>query len=283
MSKDPAILQIELLFKPLRNVPADNFPGLSTLSTMLNKLVDESQGDYSIKVNQQLITKFATASVEMWHRSVHSFLISASLTKSSPLWSSVSGYYSSHYSVRAFAHLFGFFQLHTLSRKVELEMIGGSYYCNIKKRGKRGGEHNSYWRFVKGKSIFQKDTFFTINDEYRPISDGAHRNRANYADHLGNFPTFSPLDKDELIKRIRKIASIEYSDAPIPNSESYPDLDNVQVMAYHRLVRFRRFLDKVLGTSNRFWTGNRLPAWCSSYMNFQVVQPEYSTIYQNIL
>jgi len=282
MSKDPAILQIELLFKPLHTVRVDSFPAPGALSLALSRIVDKRKEDYSVKVDQSLVTKFATASIEMWHRSVHSFLISASLTKSSPLWSSVSGYYSSHYSIRALAHLFGYFQMHTLGKKVELEIRGSNYYCNISKKGGNGREHSLYWKFVKGNPMFATDTFFTINDDSRPHSDGAHRNKANYSDHLGLFPTFSPLDKAQLLERIKLISGIEYSDAPIPNSESYPDLDNVQVMAYHRLVRYRTFVDKILGGSNKFWNANRLPPWCSHYLNFQITQPEYSTLYQNI-
>lgn len=112
MAKDPAILQIELIFNCLNKAGAsNNFPEPGALSIALNKLIDFNKGDYSAIINTSDASKFATAAIEMWHRSIHSFLISASLTKSSPIWASVSGYYSSHYSVRAFAHLLGHFQL----------------------------------------------------------------------------------------------------------------------------------------------------------------------------
>lgn len=73
------------------------------------------------------------------------------------------------------------------------------------------------------------------------------------------------------------------SDAPIPNADSYPDIESVQLIAYHRLVRFRMFLDEILGSSNRFWSVHRKPSWALDYLNFQVIQPQYASIYQGII
>src|SRR5437660_9704152 len=53
---------------------------------------------------------FASAAVEMWHRAIHSFLCSVALTETSPLWSRITGYYSSHFVMRAFSHALGFFK-----------------------------------------------------------------------------------------------------------------------------------------------------------------------------
>jgi hypothetical protein len=229
------------------------------------------------------VKKFATAAIEMWHRSVHSFLISASLTNSSPIWSSVSGYYSSHYSVRAFAHLLGHFQLFKKKRLIQLEIDGHNYYCHVSKKDGGDREHKLCWKIVKNYPLFARDPFFTKNEEVSSQSDGAHRNRANYYDHIGRFPNFQPLDEAYLKRRILSISTIEFSDAPIPNVDYFPDIDNVQIVAYHRLVRFRMFLDTILGDSNRFWNVNRTPNWCANYLNFQVIQPEYTTLYQGIV
>lgn len=284
MPKDPVILQIELMFRGLNTVgAANNFPELGTLSTELNNIVDISLGDYNLAVQQSTVKKFATAAVEMWHRSIHSFLISASLTKSSPVWSSVAGYYSSHYSVRAFAHLLGHFQLFKKKRLIQLRINGNNYFCEVTKKGGGDREHKIFWQIVKDYALFASDPFFTRNEEGSSQSDVGHRNRANYYDHIGRYPLFQPLDEAYLKGRIQSISNIEFSDAPIPNIDYYPDLESVQIMAYHRLVRFRMFLDAILGSTNLFWNVNRKPNWCPVYFNFQVIQPEYATLYQGIV
>lgn len=285
MAIDPFLLQIDLMFRGLNNIAASKrYPIPGSLSMQLNDLVDTTnKDDHSITVQQNTVNLFATAAVEMWHRSVHSFLVSASLTKSSPVWSSVSGYYSSHYSIRGFAHLLGYFQLFNKRRVIQLEIRGGNYYCHISKKDGGDREHKLCWKLVKKYSLFANDPFFTINDDKLIQSDGAHRNKANYQDHIGRFPKFQPLDEIYLKSRISLISSIELSDAPIPNIEFYPDLENVQLIGYHRLVRFRMFLDEILGGSNRFWSNNRSPEWCPKYLNFQVTQPQYSNIYQGII
>jgi hypothetical protein len=285
MPKDPSILQIELMFRGLNTtIAANSYPIAGALSTELNNLVDTTKKeDYTINIEQGTAKKFATAAVEMWHRSVHSFLISASLTKSSPVWSSVSGYYSSHYSIRGFAHLLGHFQLFKKRKVIQLEISGQHYYCHVTKKNGGDREHKLCWQLVKKYSLFANDPFFTVNDDSQNQSDGGHRNKANYQDHIGRFPNFQPLDEAYLKSRISLISSIELSDAPIPNIDSYPDLENVQLIAYHRLVRFRMFLDEILGGSNKFWSANRSPDWCPNYLNFQVTQPQYANIYQGIV
>src|SRR5687767_3491390 len=103
--------KLEGAFQSLNRRPAEkSFPAPYSLARTLESLVP-AKGVAAVQVSQQVPTLFATAAVEMWLRAVHTFLISASLTDVSPIWCSVSGYYSSHYSVRAFAHLLGFFQL----------------------------------------------------------------------------------------------------------------------------------------------------------------------------
>jgi len=283
MPIDTTSKQIEVMFSGLqRRSAAAAIPAPGTLSAILVSVVERAAGE-TIPIDAATLVFFATASVEMWHRSVHSFLVSASLTKASPLWASVSGYYSSHYSIRAFAHLLGYFQLHRKNKIIQVGVEGNPYICQIigKNRGDR--EHKFYWDTVKNHARFADDPLFTRNEERQPRSDCGHRNKANYADHINQFPTFQVLDEAYLKQRVEKIAGVELSDAPIPKTESYPDTDNVQLIAYHRMVTFRKFVNEVLGNSNRFWNVHRKPSWCPTFLDFQVVEPKYTSIYREQL
>ncbi|MBK6817689.1 MAG: hypothetical protein IPG82_20095 [Saprospiraceae bacterium] len=292
MANESDILRIKLMFKGLNKVnSATTFPPVNSLAKTLNSLVDNDHlGDikFGINVDNFTIAKFATASIEMWHRSLHSFFISASLTKASPLWSSVAGYYSSHYAIRAFAHLFGYYQLYNKKRIVQLELTGQNYSCNFSKRGSSDREHTVYWKFVK--NYFTQDPFFYLNLDTPPTgqnsefrSDSGHRNRANYADHIGKFPVFAPLDSEDLKTRIYKLSVIEINDVPIPDVNGYPDIDNVQLIAYHRILKFRVFVDEILTSNNRFWNLQRNPTWAPSYFDFQAVSVDYSGILSSLI
>ena len=112
MRIDPALqAHITTAFAPLNDEAAVNaFPPPGSLSKALNLVLPSgSTGVTSRNASQDLAKMFTTAAVNIWMRGVHSFLVSASLTNISPVWASLSGYYSSHYSVRALAHLLGFF------------------------------------------------------------------------------------------------------------------------------------------------------------------------------
>ena len=86
------------------------FPDRSALSTCINDVFKNiAPGNVATLPNDKCAL-FATAGVEMWHRAIHSFLWSVALTESSPIWSSVSGYYSSHFVMRALAHSMGIFK-----------------------------------------------------------------------------------------------------------------------------------------------------------------------------
>lgn len=283
MPTDTTLQQIEAMFGHLHRRSASSaIPAPGTLSAKLIKIVEKASG-VTTTIDAATLAFFATASVEMWHRSIHSFLVSASLTKASPMWSSVSGYYSSHYSIRAFAHLLGYFQLKGRKRILQVEVRGAHYICYIIQKQGGDREHKFYWKTVKNHARFANDPLFTKNEEGQPNSDSAHRNKANYADHINQFPTFRALDEEYLKQRVEKIASIELSDAPIPKAESYPDSENVQLIAYHRIVAFRKFVDEVLGNSNRFWKVHRKPSWCPTYLDFQVIEPNYVNLYREQL
>lgn len=283
MSPDTTSQQIELMFRALQQKSASGaIPAPGTLSARLVRVVETASSE-TTTVDAATLAFFATASVEMWHRSVHSFLVSASLTKASPLWASVSGYYSSHYSIRAFAHLLGYFQLHGKKRILHVEVRDGQYICHILQKQGSDREHKFYWKTVKAHARFLNDPFFTKNEEGQPRSDSGHRSKANYIDHINQFPIFQVLDEVYLKERVKKIASIELSDAPVPKIESYPDTDNVQLIAYHRLVKFRKMVDEALGETNRFWKVHRKPGWCTNFLDFQVVEPKYTSVYKEQL
>jgi hypothetical protein len=280
MAADNTDKQIQIMFAPLnKQSAADSTPPPGTLSKTLARLVENTSGN-ATTIDPATLAFFATAAVEMWHRSVHSFLVSASLTKASPLWASVSGYYSSHYSVRAFAHILGFFQLQSKSRVIQVEVQGRQYLCHILQKQGADREHKFYWKTVKSHARFACDPFFTRNEEGQPRSDSGHRSKGNYTDHVDQFPTFQALDETYLKERVEKIAGIELSDAPIPRPDAYPDTENVQLIAYHRMVKFRKLVDEALGNSNRFWTSRRKPGWCPRFLDFQIVDPTFPTAYK---
>jgi hypothetical protein len=267
---DPALqLHIRRSFAPLNNEAAVNsFPPAASLSQNLTKIVGTRKtGAVPSNLTPAIAKMFTTASVNMWMRAVHSFLISTSLTNVSPIWASVAGYYSSHYSVRAIAHLLGFFQLFAKRRIVQLEIQAGHFVCKFNSKKADDREHKFYWKVVKLNPLFAADQFFTQNE-----ADSAHRDWANYIDHLPQFPMFHPLDEASLKNRINKISEIEFSAPPIPDKNKYPDVENVQIVAYHRLVRFRNLVDATVGDTNRFWRVHRNPSWARDVMDFQLTE-----------
>jgi hypothetical protein len=249
-------------------------PETSALSGELRALVAKANTN-PIVVTPKIAALYATAAVEMWQRGVHSFLVSVSLTGTSPVWSSVSGYYASHYCVRGFAHLLGYFQLYQ-KRKciVQISIGGGKYYCQILAKSAGDREHKFYWKIVKRHPQFAGDDFFTINPEDDDVSDSAYRATANYADHVDRFPNFQPLNQEDVKTRIKLLSAVSLSSAPIPNRKKFPDdVKSVQLVAYHRLIRFREFLDGVLGGSHTFWKVHRNPSWSKDFLDFQVTRP----------
>jgi hypothetical protein len=271
--------QIAVMFKALNNKSAaDAFPEPRALATLLKSRCSPFTADV-VAAKTPDLSVFATAAVEMWLRAVHSFLISASLTEASPIWASVAGYYSSHYSIRAFAHLFGLFHLHHDKRLIQLKRDGNGFVFEIIRKNAGDREHKLYWKYLAEHKELKGDPFFYPNREDIPQSDGSHRNRANYADHLNSFPMFKPLSEEYLAQRIQKIAEIEFSAVPIPDADKFADLATVQILAYHRIVKFRKLLDEVVGTDNRFWGIQRTPSWKPKDLTFEVVEPVYAALY----
>jgi hypothetical protein len=273
MTIDPVLkANIARSFQRLNLEAAGSFPGTGALSDALNKLAPpKSATPTSISLQQGPSTMFPKAGVDCWMRAVHSFLVSAALTDVSPIWASVAGYYSSHYSVRAIAHILGCFQLFRVGQIVQREFSGNQLQCTYSRKNGSDREHKIYWKFVKANSLFASDPLFTENDSTRDPSDAGHRDFANYKDFLQNFPTFHPLDRVHLRERIQKISSIEFTAPPIPSVSRYPDVESVQVVAYHRLVRFRELLDDILVDNNNFWTVHRNPPWARDLLDYQLV------------
>lgn len=122
---------------------------------------------------------------------------------------------------------------------------------------------------MKRDTHFVSDPLFTENDPNPDASDIGHRDRANYADHLFKYPPFRALDAAKLKARVQLISQIRFTTPPIPECSRFPDIESVQVIAYHRAIRFRKFLDEVLGGRNRFWNVHRNPSWVSGMIDFQ--------------
>jgi hypothetical protein len=262
-----------------RQSAAGALPTPGTLADLLSRHVVGSSPTTIVAAHPRELTYFATAAVEMWLRSVHSFLISVSLTRASPIWASVAGYYSSHYSVRAFAHLFGVFHLHKKRRIVRLDKQANRLVFRIERKQGNDREHKFYWRYVSEHPQLAADPFFYASHDDTPRSDGAHRNRANYSDHVDRFPVFLPLEVRYLSDRVERISNMELTDIPVPSADDFPDLDNVQVIAYHRIVKFRRFVDEAVGLGNRFWRVQRNPSWCPNTLKFSLVDPVFAAVY----
>ncbi len=273
MSTDRAFQDHVLaVFRPLNSVAAANaFPKPLTLSVSLGPLVTTVQGQTS-SASAKLASHFGTAAVDMWHRAIHSFLVSAGLTGVSPIWASVAGYYSSHYTVRALAHLLGYFLLFTKKRLARLQLAQSGFTCSFHGKTIRDGEHKLYWRLVKQSRPFASNALFTFNDPYASESDVRHRNHANYADHLDGYPQFNPLDAGTLGRRVEFISKIAVVGTPLPRLDEFPDLEYVQLIAYRRLVEFRRILDEMLQGKNRFWDVHRTPPFARGYMNYQLIE-----------
>lgn len=263
---------VGILFNSVRSI-AGTIPPPGSLKKVLVPLIPHG-GTGSVPLRPNVARLFASASVEMWLRAVHSFMISTSLTNSSKLWASVNGYYASHYAVRAFAHLLGYFHIRQRGTFAQLHLGASGSSCEFaESKGPNRKEHSCYWRRVKEHYSFVADGLFTENPEDRDESDLAHRTFANYIDHLNNFQNFTPLSSTELRQRIDFISKLELTAYPIPNRTKYPDVDAVQIVAYHRILQYRELLNDILNDSNRFWNVHRDPSWCQGLLAFQRVRP----------
>lgn len=271
MAQDESKNLIAALFRYLDRYKAPNWlPPRGALRDVLrHNCPKRNSGTIPIKPSDAVMC--ATAGTEMWLRAVHSFLVSNSLYNQSEIWASVTGYYSSHYVMRAFSHLTGYYLLRGKRAQARTFLDGGKYYCEYT-NNKKKNEHAYYWELVKDIPEFRNDDVFSANDEKKGMADSTHRGVANYYDHIDHFPNFRPIKKEDLIRRVERLSEL-VTDAPtIPDSEKYPDIDSVHIVSYARIVRFRSYLDEVLGTSSRYWLKARNPQWFKEYIDFQEVQ-----------
>ncbi len=261
---------IQRLFRRVDSWPPTHLAPQMALSTLLRTSLANRT---TVILGDDQAALFLTAAVEMWQRAVHSLIVAMSLKQSSEIWACVAGYYASHYAIRAYGHLFGYFALY-YPRKllVEISQYGGRFQCatmqqpNIVRR-----EHSFYWTIVRRSLQIASDRLFTDNDDSVPLSDAAHRGVASYADHLNQFKPYEPLEKKrlraELINLARTALDGEAS-IMIPDRDQYPQMSLVLSLAYLRIYRFREYLDAALTGGGRFWRRHRVPSWCTDVFVF---------------
>ena len=74
--------RLKSIFAPLSKTASGRLPPIGHLSKELTVALDRSPGTkVEMSVSGEIVKAFATASVEIWLRAVHSFLISCALTK----------------------------------------------------------------------------------------------------------------------------------------------------------------------------------------------------------
>lgn len=249
-----------------------DFPPMGALSECLSRILTDNSGSMSIGHKHSCM--LASSSVEMWHRAIHSFICSVGFTQSSPLWASNCGYYASHFIMRAFAHSLGFFKSFKKRCGVQIIVQRGQFVCVD--LDSKIGEHGFYWKVVKEHPNFISNPLFRENQERennrdRDKSDVVHRNYATYADHLNQFDSVGFLDSKAIIDRIDRIGKYPlYSvEAPTPQRGVFPDMLNVQILAFQRIVAFHDYLDDRV-SNNKFWKAHRRPTWCNKIVTFHV-------------
>jgi len=245
---------LELSFGKLdRQAARLDFPKPGTLSNQVSSLIG---GAGAGALTHQHSSMLASAGVEMWHRAIHSFLWSVVLTETSPLWSSNTGYYASHFVMRAFAHSLGIFKSFTKRAAIQVVVRNGHFICN--QLNENRGEHAFYWRAVKEHPTLAPNPLFRENNEREDNkkedqSDSLHRTFATYTDHLNSFKAVNVPPVEEVTQRLEKISHIRRCSvtAPTPQRGRFPDLDKVQILAFQRIVAFHDFLDDKV-PKNRF-------------------------------
>jgi len=261
---------LELSFGKLnKNSARMDFPEPGTLSNVFSALLDSS-GAAAVVLPHDQCQMLASASVEMWHRAIHSFLWSVALTEASPLWASVSGYYSSHFVMRAFAYALGIYK--SFIKKKGIQIVLGQGQFILSEVETKDGEHPFYWKVVHSHPKFISNPLFRKNSERDKNSDSAHRTFANYTDHVDSFTSLKFPQLNEISEYVEKISRIRLHSVDKASRDDYPDLQNVQILAFQRIVAFHDFLEERVPT-NRFWRAHRRPIWCKDIMLYQVEDP----------
>lgn len=264
--------QIQRLFAHVDSWPPSHQPPVLALSGFLAKSLQD-RNSYILTEGQAAL--FATAAVEIWQRSAHSLIVATALKEFSVIWACIAGYYSSHYAMRAYAHLFGYFALY-YRRKLFLEIspYAGRFQCTrvTPLHNTAQKEHRFYWTMLKALPGFERDPLFTHNDDRIASSDAGHRGFASYADHLNRFGAYAALERERVKLSLGDLARTALdgeANISIPNRENYPQLSTVLTVAYLRVYRFREYLDGLLlPQGSRYWERHRNPPWCTNFLPF---------------
>lgn len=254
---------LEVSFRHLRSRPATSWPARAALSNRINGLLKAS-GSTDPEFPNSDCHLFASASIELWHRAIHSFLVATAMRQTSPIWASVSGYYASHFVMRAVAHALGVFKCYAVAKHVQVIIDNGKLICTSTKASGLS-EHEFYWQVVKSHSHFKGLPTFRTNGKKDLKADSSHRVFANYLDHIDAFRTLQEFQIPAIRQAVRRISAFDRHIVTEVNRGSYPDIENVLILAYQRIVEFREFIDARVG-SNRFWKVHRDPAWCQQQM-----------------
>jgi hypothetical protein len=157
---------------------------------------------------------------------------------------------------------------------VRLNLQKGKFICTFDPKKAKDREHHFYWKVVNQDMHFGSDPLFTLPNIIDDASDIGHRDWSNYTDHIARFPNFKEVKKEVLQNRVERISQMSLSTPPIPRISRFPDTESVQVIAYQRFIRFRQFVDEIVGSSNRFWKVNRTPSWAREVMDFQLMEQD---------
>lgn len=262
--------EVRRLFRRLDRWGPDRFPAPRALSQLLNKSLGVEE---SAMLSEEQAVLFATAAIEMWQRGIHSLITAVAMSRSSEIWACTLGYYASHYTVRAFAHLFGYFALYRRKLFVEVSPWGARYRCG-KIDALSSGEHREhrfYWAVVSKLPEFVDNPLFTSNDDHVSTSDASHRGVASYMDHLNRFVQYEAPERNEVGREIANLARTALdgeATTTIPDREQYPQLGVVLSVAYLRIYQFHEYLDALLPIGGRFWKRQRMPSWCTGLFFF---------------
>lgn len=253
------INEISPLIQKLDSKRSDSIPKPASLSKYLRTFKPAFSG--LVEINDA--TLFISAAMEMWQRSINSLILSVAWSDVSRTWGVVTAYYSSHYMIRAFAHLHGYYSLHKeASIELSKNVKGFQITC-----GKRRNEHEYYWKAVSDLKLNEK--LFGKNTEQ------VHRGFASYQDHLHDF---KKLDKKsipnlaEVQMKVATIADLPYN--PLDDSK-IPDLTTIQCLSYQRICFYRNWFESKFGSS-KYWKSLRTPQWCASVMSYKTSTPQSS-------
>ncbi len=250
---------------------SQSYPRYGELIEHIENLKRKAGNEIIVPIDITCLRLFMTASIDMWHRAINCFLISVAAKDNNDPWAGVSGYYSSHYVMRAFNYLFC--ELNSNIGVYELKQSKSGYYLHRKNK-KRKQEHLYCWNVVFAK--FKNPLFYACTQVDK--NDQGHRNFASYMDHLNPLESVLNVDNHELSLRIGRISHI--TPTP-PDKNFYPQLDNVQSMAFNRIIFYKNWMDQNIGPTTNYWSIHRDPKWCRGVMEYDANWPTLSDLVAN--